>query len=377
VSPTVCLAVEDTLAYPEGGGRHWIFLNWLLGLRALGCSVIWLEEVWPDITRDELAARFADLRDRLAPYGVTDIALSGNPDPSVFDGLDGWIRSADAAAEADLLLNFDDDFDRDELGRFRRTAFVDRDPGLRQIWLDAGRLDIPTHDLHFSIGETVGAGSASFPDGGRRWHHVPPPVFVPAWPMSTAGPDAAYSTVAHWWAGTEQIAPGREVLNDKRAAFLRFAELPGRVAEPIELAVNLGDDDWGEQAFWESRGWGVIDAWAVSSTPWAYQDFIRRSRGEFSCAKPLYVELDTAWVSDRTVCYLASGKPAIVQHTGPSSFLPDAEGLFRFSTMDDAVAAFAAVEADYEHHCRAARALAEEHFDAQTVVGSVLELALR
>ena len=114
----------------------------------------------------------------------------------------------------------------------------------------------------------------------------------------------------------------------------------------------------------------------MSSTPDDYRAYVRRSRGEWSCAKPSNVALETAWVSDRTLCYLASGRPAVVQHTGPSRILPDAEGLFRFRSLDEAARALAAAEADYELHCRRARALAEEHFDARRVVARVLERAL-
>jgi glycosyltransferase involved in cell wall biosynthesis len=125
----------------------------------------------------------------------------------------------------------------------------------------------------------------------------------------------------------------------------------------------------------EPRGWRLREAWDVSSTPEQYGSYVQQSRGEFSCAKPAYVTLETAWVSDRTICYLASGRPAVVQHTGRSGFLPDADGLFRFRNLEEAAAALAAAEADYERHCRQARALAEEHFNARRVVGQVLERA--
>ena len=126
----------------------------------------------------------------------------------------------------------------------------------------------------------------------------------------------------------------------------------------------------------EPKGWRLREAWDVSSTPDDYRAYVRRSRGEWSCAKPSFIALETAWVSDRTLCYLASGRPAVVQHTGPSRILPDAEGLFRFRSLDEAARALAAAEADYGRHCRLARALVEEHFDARLVVGRVLERAL-
>jgi hypothetical protein len=120
----------------------------------------------------------------------------------------------------------------------------------------------------------------------------------------------------------------------------------------------------------------VRDAWEVCSTPDDYRSYIQGSRAEFSCAKPSCALLANAWISDRTLCYLASAKPAVVEHTGASRFLPEAEGLLRFRDMDEAVAKIEAVEADYDRHSRLARELAEEHFDGEKVLRRVLELAL-
>ena len=121
----------------------------------------------------------------------------------------------------------------------------------------------------------------------------------------------------------------------------------------------------------------VLYAPNVADTPERYRSYIQSSRGEFSCAKPSYVVFQSAWVSDRTLCYLASGKPAVVQHTGPSSFLPSGEGMFRFSTVEEAAEALTAVDADYERHCRAAREIAETFFDASGVLSELLNTVAR
>jgi hypothetical protein len=138
----------------------------------------------------------------------------------------------------------------------------------------------------------------------------------------------------------------------------------------------LAPEDNEERRFLEQQGWKIQHAWEVSSTPEQYRTYIQRSRGEFSCVKPSCIRLQNAWISDRTLCYLASGKPAVIQHTGPSRFLPDAAGLFRFRSLEEAARALDAMEADYERQCCLARKLAEEYFDARKVVGSVLERAL-
>ena len=126
----------------------------------------------------------------------------------------------------------------------------------------------------------------------------------------------------------------------------------------------------------ERRGWRIRPSPEVAGTPGAYQAYLQGSRGEFSCAKRSCMKFQNAWVSDRTVCYLATGKPVVVQDTGPSSFLPNGEGIFRFSTLEQAADAFGAINADYERHCRAARKLAETYFDARSVAATILDHAL-
>src|SRR5256886_12133425 len=126
----------------------------------------------------------------------------------------------------------------------------------------------------------------------------------------------------------------------------------------------------------QSRGWRIRHSREVADNLENYQTHIQRSRGEFSCAKPSYIKLQTAWVSDRTVCYLASGKPVVVQDTGPSAILPNGEGMFRFTTLAQAAEAIETINADYEHHCRAARKLAETHFDAKLTMRKILDCAL-
>jgi hypothetical protein len=126
----------------------------------------------------------------------------------------------------------------------------------------------------------------------------------------------------------------------------------------------------------EDRGWVVRDSSSVSSTPWDYQSYIQSSLGEFSCVKPSCVKFQNAWISDRTLCYLASGKPAVMQHTGPSRMLPDAAGLFRFRDLQQAATQLETAVADYEVQCRLARRLVEEFFDSKKVLKTLLETAL-
>jgi hypothetical protein len=375
MSTTVCL-VANTLTYLEGGGHLWAYLNWALGLRALDCQVVWLEAVPPDISPDALRTYVATLKGRLRRYGLADcLALCSRTEPSLRLSVDGCL-DLDLAGESNLLLNFVYGLPRAVVQRFRRTALVDIDPGLLQIWVHRKEISIASHDTYFTIGETVGHPDSGFPDVGLPWTYTAPPVALDWWPPTSpaASTSPSFTTVSHWDAN-EWVEWGGDVYrNDKRAGFLPYLDLPQRTLWPLELAlcIRSDDEDWTEL---RRKGWRVRHAWDVTPTPWDYQQYIQSSLGEFSCAKPSYTRLQTAWVSDRTLCYLASGKPAVVQHTGPSRFLPDAGGLFRFRTIDDATGCLETVMASYERHSHLARALAVEHFDARTVVRRVLEQA--
>jgi hypothetical protein len=364
-----------TLYYPQAGGHFWAYLIWALGLRALGCRVVWLEAVSADRPPDEVRAHVAALKSRLSAHGLADVALCAWEGRALPAALAQGCIPLEHAADADLLLNLQYGTHPSVLRRFRRSALIDIDPGQAQIWMSEGQINVAPHDVYFSIGETVGTPQARFPDCGLTWHHTPPPVYLPAWPVIAAGADAPYTTVSNWW-GEWMEYRGEVFNNDKRTAFLEFLDLPAHTRARLELALTLAEHDADEARMLTGRGWRVRHARDVSSTPEQYRAYIQQSRGEYSCAKPAYVRYDTGWVSDRTLCYLASGKPAVVQHNGRSRYLPDAHGMLRFRTLAEAARALSTVEAEYDRHCGAARALAEEHFDAEKVIRRVLERAL-
>jgi hypothetical protein len=341
-------------------------MSWALGLRAAGCRVVWLEPCDPEASEEAAGALAAGLRARLEPYGLGDSIALGPRSGRVPEAVPAGCVPLEEAREADLFLNVSYDEHGALLPLFRRTAVVDFDPGLLQMWLDERVLQLPRYDTYFTTGETV----------GPPWQYAPECVALDRWPVVSAGEGAAFTTVSTWHSGWlfhdgESWCP-----NDKRDGFLPYLDLPRQTSQPLELALLLGDDEAEERADLEARGWRIIRADDVASTPGDYQRYVQASFGEFSCAKPSCIFLQNAWVSDRTLCYLASGKPAVVEHTGPSRILPDAEGLFRFRTPDEAVRHLEAAVSDYEHHARMARALVEEHFDAAKVVAGVLERAL-
>ena len=381
---TVWLGVS-TLGYPRGGGFLWTYLNWALSLRVAGCDVVWLERDLARLPPAKVHRRLARLRRLLAPFGLGEsIALwSSRQDALPPDG-DACVP-LDAAGEADLLLNMGyEKFDRAR-PLFRRTALLDIDPGLTQVWASEGCFDLSGYSAYFTVGETVGRTQALFPTLGFEWRHAPPPVALDWWPVTLTPPGAPFTTVSHWRSSREWFTFGDESFaNDKHMGFLPVRDLPERTHQPLELALGLAadedlrlkPDEVAEKAALEALGWRVVHSRTVASSPGDYQRYVQSSKGEFSAAKPSCVRLQNAWISDRTVCYLASGKPAVVEWTGPSRLVPDHAGLFRFRNVDDAARALDAVAGDYEHQSRLARTLAEELFDGRRVAARLLEDAL-
>jgi hypothetical protein len=367
MSTQACLCA-DTIGFPQGGGHTWAYLNWAQGLKSTGFDVVWLEEVSSHVPLDRLQVLFGELRRRLEPFGFSKrIAILQRGIGCMADSL-GCIPFEEAA-QADLLVNLKYSLEAQVVRRFHRSVLVDIDPGMLQIWMHSRQIEVAPHDVYFSIGETVGTSTALFPHAGVEWHYTPPPVALDSWPASPPGVET-FRTVSTWWSEW-LVHDGLSYDNSKRAGFLPYFDLPRRTSQKLELALCLSEEEE-DRADLEAHGWSVRRAEQVAGSPMTYQTYIQGAKGEFSCAKPSYVHLQTAWVSDRTVCFLASGKPAVVRHTGPSRFLPDREGLLRFEDPSEAGMLLEAVANDYESHTRNARALAEEWFDARRVIHRVL-----
>jgi hypothetical protein len=379
----VLLATVRLLEFVEGAGHFWVYMQYAQALRRLGCDVYLLDSfTWSDEPPDPRRVR--EFLDRMARYGLQDkVIVSAN------GGGHSVLREAGPAAsaaepelgdllnDADLLLNFNYHLGADVVAAARRSALVDIDPGLLQFWISRGYISPADHDLYFTTGETVGNGAGLIPDCGIPWLHIRPPVFLDLWPYAYDGDAEAFTTVSTWWGERDYVGePGDYYDNTKRTSFFDFIDLPERTGQQLEVALFLADSDDDDRRSLEEHGWRVRHSPEVAGTPEQYRGYVQGSRGEFSWAKASCMRFQNAWVSDRSLCYLASGKPVVVQHTGPSKILPDGEGMFRFRTSQEAARAFETINSDYERQCRLARELAEEHFDAEAVVHAMLERAL-
>jgi hypothetical protein len=387
---TVVISPCNVVNSIDVGGHFWVYMQYAQALRRLGCEVYWLELFRSSGDQDQDATMLETFFKQMERYGLGGKTIlytsderkneQSNDNRAPYEYIGVTAGQAEAVfRRADLLLNFQYTIDPALLSCFRRTALVDIDPGLLQFWITTGQLFVPQHDLYFSTGETVGTLSAGFPDCGLPWIHIRPPICLELWPYTYNPNCEAFTTVSSWWGETDWITIGKRIIyvNTKRASFLDFVELPHGTRQVIELALFLGKGDEKDQQILESHGWRIRHSREVSATPEMYQSYIQQSRGEFSCAKPSCMKFQNAWISDRTLCYLASGKPVVVQNTGPSSFLPNGEGMFRFSTLKEASDALATINAAYERHCRAAREVAEAYFDAKQVLERILDFALQ
>jgi hypothetical protein len=384
---TAVISVYKVANFPDGGGHFWVYMQYAQALRRLGCEVYWLEQFRPVGDPDEEAHLLGIFLEKMKRFGLERKTLlyaldrQHKKDTGSFRFIGAtWSEAEAVLRRADLLLNFHYAIDPRLLGCVRRSALVDIDPGLLQHWMSTGELAVPAHDRYLTTGETVGTPAARFSDCGLPWIHIRPPVCLELWPFTMDMGFDAFTTVSTWLTTDflKVTENGTTVLreNTKRMAFLRFLELPRRTRQPLELALYLTHKDSEDRARLAQHGWRLRDSQEVAGSPEAYRAYLQHSRGEFSCAKPSCMEFQNAWISDRTLCYLASGKPAVVQHTGPSEYLPNGEGLFRFATVEEAVGALAAVNADYERHCHAARAIAEAYFDGEQIMAQILDETL-
>jgi hypothetical protein len=284
---------------------------------------------------------------------------------------------ADVVAGADLFLNVSGGtLLRDEYTACRRKVLIDTDPGWNHFrnyprldaWPDwQGGRGYRAHDHFFTYAERLGRPGCVLPSLGLDWQPTRPPVVLDAWRPEPPGD--TWTTVMTWKNFAETIEYQGVEYGTKEMEFPRVEGVPGRTRARLEVAVGGGDSP---RDRWRAAGWSVADSQAVSVTPNDYRSYVQRSRGEFGVAKNVYVATGSGWFSCRTVCYLAAGRPAVVQDTGFSEIIPTGEGLFAFTDPDGAVRGIDAVEADYPRHQAAARAIAREYFDSDRVLGDLL-----
>jgi hypothetical protein len=357
---------------PRQGGATWAVLQYLLGLARLGHDVWFVEPVAGEaaLPRSRAARYFAAVVER---FGLEDRAALVDAATGTTVGVDRD-RLQRAADDADLLLNVSGMLaDDDLLDRIAVRAFVDLDPGFTQLWHDAEGLDLglARHNRFVTIGHSIGAPGSRVPACGREWITTLQPIVLDHWPVDEGPARWPLTTVGHWRA-YGSIEHDGTFYGQKAHSVRALLDLPARSSVPVVLALGIHPDETADLDALRRSGWRLEDPDAVAGTPDRYRRFVRGSWGELGLAKSGYVAAACGWFSDRSLCYLASGRPVIAQDTGFSAFLPTDAGLRAFVTAADAVAAIEEVRRDYPAQRRAARAVAEELFDSDRVLSRLL-----
>jgi hypothetical protein len=367
----------------DNGGAAWTRLSWALGFKALGFEVAFVEQIRPEVCGDtqgepaalENSANLAYFDRVTEQFGLSERSALVCEGGGLSHGLTRT-ELADLARSADLLVNISGHLTIPAVkDRVRHKVYVDLDPGYTQFWHASGTVGprLEGHDFYYTVGANIGRPDCPIPIGGLTWRPVRQPVVLDQWPPTATSDRDRFTTVASWRGPYGPVAFGSKTYGLKVHEFRKFLELPGRIPQTVEIALEIQPADARDKEALERHGWRVVDSKAVASDPVGFRQYVQGSGAEFSTAQGIYVETESGWFSDRTVRYLASGKPALVQDTGFSHSLPVGEGLLAFRTLDEVVAGARSIAQDYERHCHAARALAELFFESSRVLGRVSE----
>jgi hypothetical protein len=396
---------------PANGGNVWERLSWVVGLRRLGVDAWFVEQIAPEACVDDQgsAVEFAGSASRefflrtAEWFGIADRAALICTESRECAGL-AWPELVEVANSAGLLLNLSGHLTLAELvDGVRRTAYVDVDPGFTQLWHadTSNAFTVAEHDFYFTIGENIAKADCPIPTGGIDWRLTRQPVVLDDWPVTPADDCGRFTTIASWRGPYGPIEWQGRTLGLKCHEFRKCLELPKRMeltaktqrtqrdehaqskiqnlkskitAGPaFEIALAIHPADERDRRALVEHGWKLVEPRKVTGDAEAFRCYVQQSGAEFSVAQGVYVDTNSGWFSDRTVRYLASGKPALIQETGFSRHLPCGEGLVAFRTLQEAVDGARRIMSDYDGHCQASRAIAEKYFDSDKVLGRMLE----
>jgi hypothetical protein len=354
---------------PGHGGATWAALQYALGLRKLGHDVLVLEQL-----KEHNPASIAYFQSVMQEFGFDDCSAMVAEGGRESVGL-SYRRVSELTRKADVLLDLSGMMSGSELTQHIPVrVYIDLDPAFNQLWHVVEGIDrgFEGHTHFATVGLAIGSASCSVPTCGRTWITTFPPVVLDEWPVANDVSHDALTTVGNW----RSYGPIRHegtVYGQRAHSFRRFIELPNLTTERLAPALGIHPGDDRDRAALSACGWDLIDPAIVASTPGEYREFVQGSKGELAIAKSGYVVSRCGWFSDRSACYLASGRPVLAQDTLFSKFLPVGDGLLAFSTIDEALAGIEDLMGRYEIHRRAARAIAEEFLDSDKVLARLLD----
>jgi hypothetical protein len=353
---------------PHRAGHLFAFVNWMAGLRLLGMEVLLLDRCG-DSEIERAGARC--VHDFMREFGLDNgyAALEG-PSPVAISRTD----AVEAVRGSSMLLNFNGFIgDPALIEAARLSVFVDIDPGFWQMWRETGLHDaLQGHDAYVSLAERIGAADCEIPTCGINWITTRQPVVLDLWPVCEGG-GTSFTSVGAWRGPFAPVECNGKTYGLRAHEFRKFVELPSLTGQDFELALDIHDAEVRDLKLLDSNGWRVVRPDSVAGTPSTYREYIQRSRAEFMVAKGMYVDTRGGWFSDRSACYLASGRPVLAQDTGLRDLYPHGEGLVLFRDLDEAVAGVDSIASDGPRHARAARQIAEDCFDSRLVLSKLLD----
>lgn len=358
------IVIAGSLAQRPGyGGHAWVFLQYVHGFRRLGYEVLFLDRL--------------DVPDAAGTRWIADV-LGGIPWSLRCGGETlGMTRRhvLEKVRESVMLLNVMGYLDDAEiLGVAPRRVFLDIDPGFGQMWQALGLATMfKGHDAYVTIGENIGKPECSVPTCGIDWLTTPQPVVLDQWPVRNGASCTTFTTVASWRGPFGPVEYDGRTYGLRVHEWRKFAALPTASGQAFDVAMEMDDVDAKDRTLLESNGWRLVDPRSVAGGIGSYRNFVSGSRAEVMIAKNMYVATRGGWFSDRSICYLAAGKPVLAQDTGFSKYHPTGRGLIAFSTPEEAADGVKAINADYSAHCRAAREIAEAQFDSDKVLTRLLD----
>ena len=376
--------VTGLIAQYPLGGVAWDYIQHLLGLARLGHDVYYIEDTGqspyvPHLNRLAAEPTYTVnyLSNLMARFGLQDRWAYRFPYPVVeWFGLSDAKRS-ELLKSADLLINVSGTLARlEDYASVGRLAYIDTDPTFTQVKLARGQRDfeevVRMHDVHFTFGEALPGDT---PQTDFDWQPTRQPIVQSEWASGETCRDT-FTTIMNW-TSYNPIEYEGVTYGQKNVEFERFLDLPSKVApQRLEIAVNSGRTKKAPLELLAHRGWEVVDPSVVCADLDAYRQYVVTSKAEWSVAKNGYVVGQCGWFSCRSACYLAAGRPVVVQDTGFTSVLPTGRGILAFTTMDEAKDAIESVNESYESHARAGLDISREYFDSDKVLMDLLARAL-
>jgi hypothetical protein len=370
------VAVAGSIAQRPGRGGHaWVFLQYLLGFRRLGYEVLFLDRLTA-----EMSPPGADtgpgrrwVQETMAAHGLDDsfALLLDDGECLGASRAEAIGRLRNSALLIDVMGFLGDE---ELLAAAPRRLFLDIDPGFPQMWQELGlHRSFGDHDAYATVGLRVGKEGSRVPTCGVEWIPTPQPVVLEEWPVHPGG--GSFTTVATWRGPFGPVEYEGDRFGLRAHQMRSFADLPKRSGLPLEIALEIDEADEADAGQLREGGWRLVSPADVAATTADYRRYVQNSRAEMGVAKDMYVRSRGGWLSDRSLCYLASGKPVLAQATGYELEVETGAGLLSFATPEEALAGLEEIERDYGRHSEAARELARERFDSDRVLGDLLAAA--